>query len=348
MKPLYAFVTLLALAVTILSCGKTEKQINKESQEFAASESGAAGRAASAKAGAAMRAGKAAKAAAGRGVLGVAGSSGQYAAVDFGESGANLDEILGQIGGIGESHVPVKYVSQAMIKARMIIKTADLSFEVEKYDTANIRIQKITEQFGGFISSANTEIPQENVKRGTVTLRVPSEKFEAILIELKKLAKKLESEGVRGEDVTEEFYDVEARLGNAKKTEGQYLDILRTAHTVTDVLAVQRELNAIRDQIDRFEGRRKFLMDQTGLSTITITFHDPYPVSISSSGGFWATIGEGFENGYKGFAVVLSGVIAFLIAGLPIFAFFGLILYGSIKWYRRRRTKKIAATNTEK
>ncbi len=277
----------------------------------------------------------------GRGAGALAGKAAKMAASGV-EKSALADVLTGK-----DQKVQFRNASQTLVKARMIIKSADLAFEVEKYDDANMQIQKITEQFGGFIAASNTEIPFENVKRGTVTLRIPSEKFEAALVELKKLAKKLESEGLRGDDVTEEFYDVEARLNNAKKTEMQYLDILRTAHTVTDVLAVQRELNEIRDHIDRFEGRRKFLMDQTGLSTIRVSFHDPYPVRISSSGGFWSTIGEGFERGYKGFAVTLGGVITFLIAGLPVFALIILTLFGLVKWYKRWQSKKQPPAQTK-
>ncbi|NUM80488.1 DUF4349 domain-containing protein [bacterium] len=232
-----------------------------------------------------------------------------------------------------------KQVSQSIPKARMIIKIADLAMEIGKYDETMTQIQMLTEQFGGYISNSVTEIPYENVKRGTVNIRIPSAKFESMVAELKKLAKKIESEGIRGQDVTEEFYDLEARLENKKRTEKRFQEILRTANTVKEILDVEREISNVREEIERFEGRKKFLLDQTGMSTINLTLHEPYPLTVSSSGGFWATIGEGFEDGFRGFAVTLSGLITFLIAGIPVFAVIFIAIFLLVKWYRRSRAK---------
>lgn len=226
------------------------------------------------------------------------------------------------------------------IHARMIIKTGELTIEVEKYDPSTAEIQRLTEQWGGFVSSSTTEIPYENVRTGTWILRIPSEKFELALSEIKKLASKLEKESVEGQDVTEEFYDLEARLQNKLLEEKQVRDILRRAGTIHDVLEVQRELSNIREQIERFEGRKKFLMDQSGLSTLTVRLHEAYPITVSSSGGFWATIGSGFSNGVRGFANVLSGTIAFLIAGLPVFVLIAVIIWLLVRLFRRILTKK--------
>lgn len=235
-----------------------------------------------------------------------------------------------------------KQVSQSIPKARMIIKIADLAMEIGKYDETMTQIQMLTEQFGGYISNSVTEIPYENVKRGTVNIRIPSAKFESMVAELKKMAKKIESEGIRGQDVTEEFYDLEARLENKKRTEKRFQEILRTANTVKEILDVEREISNVREEIERFEGRKKFLLDQTGMSTINLTLHEPYPLTVSSSGGFWATIGEGFEDGFRGFAVTLSGLITFLIAGIPVFAVIFIAIFLLVKWYRRSRAKRVA------
>ncbi len=226
-------------------------------------------------------------------------------------------------------------------KTRMIIKNGDLTIEIEKYDESMVQVQKITESLGGFISDSRMEIHYSGVKSGNIEIRVPSEKFETAMIEYKKLAKKVEAEGAKGTDVTEEFFDLEARLINKKKAEARMQEILKAAKTVREILEVERELTGIREDIERFEGRRRFLADQASLSTIRLTMHEPYPVSISSSGGFWATIGDGFVKGFKGFAVILSGTIAFLIAGLPVFALIFLIVYLIIHAIRRARRKKI-------
>lgn len=240
-----------------------------------------------------------------------------------------------------EDAMPVATVSQtaaAMPKARMIIKTATLALEVEKYDVAVAAVQTLAAQAGGFVQSTNTEIRYESVKTGTTIIRVPSEKFESTLTEIKKLAKKLEQEGLGGSDVTEEFYDVEARLENQKRAEKRYQEILNAAKTVGEILQVENELRRVREDIERIEGRKRFLIDQTGLSTITVNLHEPYPAISAEGGGFWATIGRGFTNGIEGFAAVLGATITFLIAGVPFFAVVAVIIYLFIRWRRRVRS----------
>ncbi|MBC8042339.1 MAG: DUF4349 domain-containing protein [Rhizobacter sp.] len=233
-----------------------------------------------------------------------------------------------------------KTVSQTAVptpKARMIIKTATLALEVEKYDAAVTAVQTLAAQAGGFVQSTNTEVRYETVKTGATIIRVPSEKFETTLVEIKKLARKLEQEGLGGSDVTEEFYDVEARLENQQRAEKRYQEILNAAKTVSEILQVENELRRVREDIERIEGRKRFLLDQTGLSTITVNLHEPYPAISAEGGGFWATIGRGFTQGIEGFAAVLGATITFLIAGIPFFAVVAVIVYFFVRWRRRVR-----------
>ncbi len=239
-------------------------------------------------------------------------------------------------------------ISQIQSRARVVIKTGELGFEVDKYDDCAVRLQKLMDDWGGFIASSATEIPYENVKAGVWVLRIPSEKFETAFAEIKKLGNKLERESVMGQDVTEEFYDLEARLRNKLLEEKQVQDILRRTGSISEILEVQRELSRIRGEIEQFEGRKKYLLDQTGLSTITVRFHEHYPVAVSSSGGFWATIGNGFSEGFYGFANVLGGTITFIIAGLPVFVLMVFGIWIFIKLIRKIRTAKTIRSDEKK
>ncbi|HNE85355.1 MAG TPA: DUF4349 domain-containing protein, partial [bacterium] len=154
---------------------------------------------------------------------------------------------------------------------------------------------------------------------------------------------KAEKESVEGQDITEEFYDLEARLRNKRLEEEQVQAILRRAGTISDVLEVQRELNRIREEIERAEGRKQLLSDRVKYSTINIQMHEAYPVTVSANGGFWATIAEGFADGFKGFANVLSGTITVLIAGTPVFIVFSLVIrFIFLRLRRQRENPKIS------
>jgi hypothetical protein len=257
-------------------------------------------------------------------------------------SSSGLSAVLNNLDADGQTkYESAEIKSSSQNKTRMIIKNGELTMEIEKYDDCMVKIQKISDSSGGFISDSKMDIPYAGVKRGNIEIRIPSEKFETLMIEIKKLASKVEVEGVKGTDVSEEFFDLEARLINKQKAEARMQEIMKAAKTVREILEVERELTGIREDIERFEGRRRFLADQASLSTIRVTMHEPYPVSVSSSGGFWATIGDGFVHGIKGFAVILSGTIAFLIAGIPVFALIFLIVYLTVKTIKRSRRKKI-------
>lgn len=226
--------------------------------------------------------------------------------------------------------------------ARIIIKNASLNFEVASYDVAFAQIQRLAEGAGGFITGSNAYLRDDKVKTGTVTLRVPATQFETLLAELKKFAEKVENENLSGNDITEEFYDLTARLENKKRAETRYQDILKSAKSVKDILEVEQALTNVREEIERLEGRKRYLSDQAAMSTITINLHEPYPLMAQGSGSFMAQVIRGFERGVQGFAEVTSACITFVIAGLPVFVLGFVMIWLLRKLFKRSKKKQVA------
>jgi hypothetical protein len=224
-------------------------------------------------------------------------------------------------------------------RERMIIRTAELSIEVRSHDETLSGLQRIARESGGFISHTTTELVYSTVKQTHVTLRIPSSGFDTVIVRLRGMSDKIEHESIQGQDVTEEFVDIDARLSNKRAEEEQLLLILKRSGSVSDILEVQRELFRVREEIERTEGRQRYLKDQISMATIGIRFHEPYPAAISRHGGFWATLGQGFEDGFYGFANVLGGTITVLIAGSPIFAVFAVGIWLLMRALRRRKVK---------
>lgn len=242
----------------------------------------------------------------------------------------------------GESFASPSFASSP--QARMLIKTADLICEVDNFDEARSRVQNLAEQNGGYIVSSQTSISDENRKSGRVSLRIPSDKFDETLTALKKLVKKTGSESINGNDVTEEFYDVSARLDNKRKAEQRFQEILRTANKTTEILEVERALMEVREEIERMEGRKRFLADQVALSTITVNLYEPRPLLSGGRDSFWGKIKRGFENGLEGFGDVLSASITFVIAVLPLAPLGFLLWWGIRKLHRSIKSRKSPAT----
>ena len=162
---------------------------------------------------------------------------------------------------------------QASIGEQMIIRTAHLALKVEETERALAQIKAITTSLGGYVADSNVWRSDEKLQ-GTVTIRVPAESFDTALEQITGLALEVERESLSGQDVTEEYTDLGARLRNLEATEKELLELLTEVREKTrkaeDVLAVHRELTSIRGQIEQVKGRMQYLERMTALATITV------------------------------------------------------------------------------
>ena len=154
-----------------------------------------------------------------------------------------------------------------------VIKTADLELEIERDGLQQAVREAVSTagRFGGFVLSTTTE--GQGAGSGSVVIRVPAERFEAALAALEGLGK-VESETVSGQDVSQEFVDLEARVRNLKAQETVLLRLMERAQTVTDTIRVQNELSGIQLEIERLTGRIRFLRDQADTSTISLHLYE--------------------------------------------------------------------------
>ena len=157
---------------------------------------------------------------------------------------------------------------------RLVIKNGTLSLLVQDVRQSVSKMQGLATSLSGFVVDSQTTIVDEKkgTLRATMTIRVPEGKFDEALQTLKSEAIKVTSERTSGQDVTEEYTDLQSRLKNLEATEAQLLKIMERAGEIKDVLAVQTELTRVRDQIETTKGRIKFLEESANLSRITAHF----------------------------------------------------------------------------
>lgn len=151
-----------------------------------------------------------------------------------------------------------------------IIKTASLSVEVDNVEEVTEKITALTSENDGFVQSAENWKNGDSQLRGYITIRVPAEQFENTVSAIKNLSLAVENESISGTDVTEEYTDLEARLQNAQLQESELRRLLERAESVEDILAVQAELNAAREEVEVLQGRLNYLTNQTDYSTISV------------------------------------------------------------------------------
>ncbi|PLX28732.1 hypothetical protein C0581_01040 [Candidatus Parcubacteria bacterium] len=158
----------------------------------------------------------------------------------------------------------------SVVQERLIIKTGNMSMVVENVRDAIKKVGEYAVEQGGFI--VNSDVSKSGLALyGNITVRVPVASFDEGLEVVKEYGE-VTSQRVNGQDVTEEFVDLDAQVNNLRATEKQFLEIMKKATEIEDILNVQREISRVRGDIDRIEGRMKYLRQSADLSTLTVHF----------------------------------------------------------------------------
>lgn len=268
------------------------------------------------------------------------------------KSEAPADAARAAGGGGGNAQTAVQNVSlqqagdsqaQPVPAERKIIRDATLTLEVEAPVKAAGRITSIAEARGGYVVSSESRQVSGGRKGKsyevfTVQFRVPAAQFEAALKDVRATAGEVTAEKVSGKDVTEEYIDLEARLRTQRALEAQLLDIMKTAREVSDAISVQRELTNVRTEIERVEGRRRFLESQSSLSTVNVTLQPPAP--LVSTTGFFHSVAEALGDGVDIAANITLFLIRALLALLPVFIFIVLPAYFILRFLLRRMSRR--------
>ena len=158
---------------------------------------------------------------------------------------------------------------------RMVVKTAELGIRAGDVRGSAEEARRVAERFGGEILSSRVYAGSGPVSADLV-LSVPSGEFEAALGELRGLGDRVTTDTVEGQDVTEEFVDLESRERNLLAAEESLLALYDRAESVEDTLTVERELTNIRGQIEEVQGRIQYLERRTATSEIVLHL-EPIP-----------------------------------------------------------------------
>jgi len=228
-------------------------------------------------------------------------------------------------------------VSAVPAQKRMVIENADMSIVVADPQTKMQAISAMAERMGGFVVSSN--IYETNLSgggkapEGSMTIRVPAERLNDALDEIKEGIVELRSETRSGQDVTQEYTDLASRLKNLEATERQLTVIMENAQRTEDVLQVFRELTQIREQIELIKGQMQYYEQAAALSSISIRLIAEKTIQPIEIGG-WKPQGVvrdavqalvDFLQGFFEFVVWL--VIVFLPAAILILGSLGLFLF---------------------
>ncbi len=210
--------------------------------------------------------------------------------------------------------------------------TLDLAVRRGQLQTKFASANGIAAYLGGFV-----EASEESHGTATVTLRVPADQFEAALKQLSGLGR-VTSRGERGDDVTSQFTDIDARLRNLSAQEGVLQDLMRQAKNIPDTITVQQQLSDVRQQIEELTGQRNVLDHQATYSTIALTMHAAGAVPAPPTANDRGTIAQAWHDAIGVTLAIFAGTIVVLGAVVPI-ALFALIGFLGWSLVRRRRAR---------
>lgn len=221
---------------------------------------------------------------------------------------------------------------------RKIIKQAEILQKVGELDPAMQKVQQLVDQSGGFIQSSSIQQLTDSLRQVDYVLRIPQERYISIVDQFMQLGKN-ELISQKGEDVTQTYYDNEARIQNLRAQEEAVRKLLDQAEKMEDILKIQQELFRIRGEIEQLQGQNRYLDNMSSLSTIHLTIQEVQPLELAKDSS-WAQAKQGFIASLKGVGDFFVQLFVFLISHLPVILFIYLPIGLLIWWIYRKRSRK--------
>jgi hypothetical protein len=211
---------------------------------------------------------------------------------------------------------------------KKVIKNGSLSLKIEKTEKAAEEISQITKNQGGEVFSTNFYERVKGQKTGSMTVKVPVQKFEETIGKIKEVATQVVSESTAGKDVTEQYADLQIQVKNKKAEEESFVKILDRAGEIDDVLAVTQQISRVRGEIERLEGRIRLMDSQTDMSTITVSLSEDIEIApVSNDWRPIQVVKKSFSELVDSMQGFVDGLIRFVIVTLPSLIIFLIIVW---------------------
>jgi len=236
---------------------------------------------------------------------------------------------------------------EAAQAAKMIIYNAELSLVVKDSGVAQEDITRMVEGMGGYVSNSRGFTVGGGLRRITLTLRLPAEKFNDTMQALRDMAMEVTQETIGSQDVTQEYVDLESRLRALEAKANRLEELMEQAEDTEAVLAVYRELSQTQVEIEQTKGRMRYLERSAAMATITVSLTpDALSQPIEIAG--WRPGGvarESLQTLIRVFQWLINTLIRIVILVLPVLLFLGVLAYLVIKalgliFGRRKRAPK--------
>ena len=253
-----------------------------------------------------------------------------------GGSGGTLGKLM-QKSEVGDKEIDSSERTLDLPTVPMIARIAGLTLTTKEFDKTRAGLEEILKRHSGYMGELKVNAPTEAGRSLTATLRIPALQLESALSEMKKLGR-VENESQGGEEVTQQYVDLQARLENSKHTEQRLTEILRTrTGKLQDVLKVELEIDRVRGEIEQMQAEKKELSKRVAFATVNTTINEEYHAKLE---GAPASTGSRFRNAaVDGYNTVVDGLIdvgLFLLSAGPSLLLWAAILFFPARWAWRK------------
>lgn len=221
------------------------------------------------------------------------------------------------------------------LKKLMLIKKGKLKFETRDVGKTYTKVKGLAKDFEGYIGQ-ETQLQTNFRLAYNMEIRIPSRNFDAFMLSLDAGVEQYEQRSIQVDDISEEFLDLKIRLENKRALAARYRQLLPRTNKMEDILELEKELQNVSGDIDRIEGRMRFLKDQTSFSTIKIQFYKRIETKerVRKDQSFGARFFKNLKNGWH---LILEFFLG-LTQLWPFLLIFGIV--GGLFWRKYKQNKE--------
>ncbi len=225
---------------------------------------------------------------------------------------------------------------------RMIIHTAHLQIQVKDFNKSQLNIENKVAEYGGYIVESDIYRENDEQLSGRMTVRIPEKHFQKFLTDTEEEAAEVLARNVSGQDVTEQYVDLESRLTSKRAVEDRLLAFMEDAEKTEDLLKISKDLATVQEDIEVIVGKMNYLENQSAYSTIEISMHEDriiIPELDNKDLNTWEKTKKQLATSLNFLLTAGSGLIVFFIGNLPVIIL--LLVIGIVSYFIIRRRKKI-------
>lgn len=230
---------------------------------------------------------------------------------------------------------------QVLPRDPLVTRTAQITLATTNFAQARASLEETLKRHGGHIGTLNVGSPADSGQTLQATLRVPANRLDTAMVEIRHLGR-VENEQQGGEEVTGQTIDLDSRLANARNTEQRLAGILRgSTGKISDVLAVEKEIDRVRGDIERMEAERKNLGDRVNFATLEVRINEEYKAHLAvSAPSAPGRLRNSAVEGYRNVADSLTGIAMLVLAYGPALVLWAALLFFPARFAWRRLRKR--------